>query len=89
MFKLGRREEARAFLLQAREEAESMDAKSSLWSILFHLSLLEKKPEETVQLRQRAGEIIAFIANNLVERPKLRESFLNLPEVRAVTEQTN
>jgi predicted ATPase/DNA-binding SARP family transcriptional activator len=85
LFKLGRIEEARTRFMEARDEAEAMGAKGSLWSILFHLSLLETEPEAAAQLHQNAREIVEFIANN-AGRPSFRKSFLNLPEVRAVIE---
>ena len=81
-------EEARVRLMEARDEAESMDAKGSLWSILFHLSLLETEPEEATHLRQKARGIVKFIADN-TERPLFRESFLNLREVQAVIGSAN
>jgi hypothetical protein len=85
LFNLGREEESRSRLEEARNEAKAMDAKGNLWSILFHLSQLETVPKEADRLCQKAREIIEFIANN-TGRPLFRESFLNLPEVRAVIE---
>jgi tetratricopeptide (TPR) repeat protein len=85
--KLGRVEEAQTRLKEARDEAEAMGAKGNLWPILFHLSQLEKEPEEAARLGQEAREIVEFIANN-TGKPSFRESFLELPEVQAVIENT-
>ena len=85
LFKLGRVEEARSRLGEAREEAEVMDAKGYLWPLLYHLSQLESTPKEAARLRQQAREIVEVIANN-AGSDSLRASFLALREVRAVLE---
>ncbi len=77
-----RMDEARAALGQAREEAEAMRSRRSLWPILTTLSEIEGNPAEAEALRQKAKEITAFIADHAP--PDLRASFLNLPRVRAV-----
>lgn len=85
---LGRMEEARSRLREARREAEAMDAKGILWPILYHLSRLESEPEKVTRLRQKARKIVEFIADN-TGRPSFRKSFLSLPEVQAVLESTD
>jgi hypothetical protein len=51
-----------------------------LWQILAALSEIEIDQRAT--LRQQAQEIVTFIADHCP--PELRESFLSLPNVRAL-----
>ncbi len=83
----GRLDEARAILSQARAEAEAQNARWSLWRILSMLSQTEAQegnPEEAKRTRDRAGELLNYISGHTP--PDVRESFLKLPEVRAVLE---
>jgi tetratricopeptide (TPR) repeat protein len=82
---LGEREAARERLIEARSAAEAIRSQRMLWPILFSLSQLEDDPAEARRLRQQAGEIIHTIAGN-INRPNLRETFLNQPRVQAVLE---
>jgi len=83
LLQLGRGEKARTHLQEGRIEAKGMGARSHLWPILFRLSTIESNREEAQRLRQKAREMIEFIADQAGEE-YLRESFLALPEVQAV-----
>jgi len=50
------------------------------------LSQLEADPTEAERLRQQARRIIKHIADH-IDEADLRESFLNLPDVRAVLDE--
>ncbi len=83
----GRLDEARAILSEARAEAEAQNARWSLWRILSMLSQTEAQegnPEEAERTRDQARELLDYIAGHTP--PDLRDSFLKLPEVRAVLE---
>lgn len=83
LLQLGQGEEARNRLQEGRKEAMEMGARGHMWPILFRLSAMESDHEEAQRLRQKAREIIEFIADHAGEE-YLRESFLALPEVQAV-----
>jgi len=66
-----------------------MSLRRSLWPILSMLSQIEVQrgnTNEAENLHQQAREIIEYIADHAP--PDLRSSFLALPSVRAVTENT-
>jgi len=79
-------DEAYEILEAARIEAESIGARSVLWPILAALSQLEAQRgnrDEAESLRRQARKIIEYIADH-AGALELRESFLNLPDVRNV-----
>jgi len=79
----GRVEEARTTLAEGRAIAEAIGARRSLWPILKALGQIEAQrgnQAEAQALRQKAREIIEYIADHAP--PEMRETFLNLPEVR-------
>ncbi len=88
LLKLDRAEEARRYLLEGREAAEANGAKGHLWPILAHLSATENEPKEAERVRQEARKIVEFIGENSGSE-LLRDSFLALPEVRALIEATD
>jgi tetratricopeptide (TPR) repeat protein len=79
---LGQQEAAYACFLEARAIAEAIGSRRMLWPILFTLSQLEPTPTEAECLHQQAREIVAYIADQTPAG--LRDSFLALPEIRAV-----
>ena len=79
---LGQQEAAYVYFLEARAIAEAIGLRRMLWPILFALSQLEPNPTEAERLHQQAREIVAYIAGHTPA--DLRDSFLALPEVRAV-----
>jgi tetratricopeptide (TPR) repeat protein len=78
----GQMEAAHARWLEARAVAEAIGSRRMLWRVLFALSQLEPNPTEAERLHQQAREIVAYIADHTPA--DLRDSFLGLPEVRAV-----
>jgi hypothetical protein len=82
----GRAEEARAALDDARQVAEGLGSRRTLWPILAELAELEvergDKPA-ALELRRGAAEIIDYIAEH-AGSADLAESFLNQPAVQAV-----
>jgi predicted ATPase/DNA-binding SARP family transcriptional activator len=85
---LGQDEAARNTLLEARAEAEAMNARRPLWPILFSLSQLETDLTKAEHLRQQSQQIVEYIAVH-TPTPELRASFLALPDVVAVFEPTS
>ena len=86
LIRLGRTDEARHVLAQARDEAEAMDSRRSLWPILSALSQLEAQrgdPTAAESLRQEAHAVIDYIAEH-IGSPELRASFLATKSVREV-----
>lgn len=82
---LGRTEEAEELLERTRAEVEQVSGRRNLWQILALLGEIEtrrRNREQAAQLYARAREIIEFIAAHTPE--EYRESYLNLPDVRAV-----
>jgi len=80
---LGREEAALESLLEARSIAEAIGSQRMLWRVLFALSELEADLTEAERLRQQARQIVEYIADH-IDEVKLRQLFLNLPDVRAV-----
>jgi len=80
---LGREEAALESLLEARSIAEAIGSRRMLWRVLFALSELEADLTEAERLRQQARQIVEYIADH-IDEVKLRQLFLNLPDVRAV-----
>lgn len=80
---------ARESLLAARAEATDIGARTIMWLILGSLAAVEsarKEPETAERLRLEAIEIIGRIADTIPEK-RLRESFLNMANVRAITSE--
>jgi tetratricopeptide (TPR) repeat protein len=69
-------------LQEAKVAAEVLGSKHLLWQILLALSELERDGGTTAVYHQEAQTIIHFIANHAP--PELRDSFLGLPDVKAV-----
>ena len=83
---LGRPDEARKVLNEARAEAEAQGSRRAQWPILAALSRLEDQAGNTTEaqtLRQQAHEIIEYMAD-YTGTPEPRTSFLNTPQVRQV-----
>ncbi len=86
LWALGRVDEARAMLMDARARAEAMQARYRLLPILMTLRELELAlghPAEAEAVRIEAREVATYIAEH--SPVDLRTSFLNLPSVRDVT----
>jgi len=82
---LGRMDEARAMLVDARARAEAMQARYRLLPILMSLRELEialGHPVEAEAVRLEASEVAMYIAEHAPV--ELRTSFLSLPSVRVV-----
>ena len=80
-----RRDEANQVLAEALAEAEAMRERRAWWQILIALSENEMQRGHRVNaetLRQQARDVIEYIADHTPA--SLRESFLNLPNVREV-----
>ena len=75
-------EQAAQTLTEASGLAEKLGSKRPLWPILASLSQLEADSAKSKTLRQQAQEIIKYIADHTPA--ELRDSFLDLPDVRAV-----
>lgn len=86
---LGRDDAARDCWREAQAEAEAIGSRRMLWPIIFNLSQLEANPEanpiEAEDLRQQAQDTITYIVDHITD-PKLRTSFLALPQVAAVSQ---
>jgi hypothetical protein len=83
---LNRADDAHQTLIEARREAEHQNLRRVLWRILLTLSDIadqRAQPAEAQRLRREAQACAAFIADHCP--PELRESFLNLPDVKRVT----
>ena len=81
---------AREVLVDARALAESLGSKWRLWRIFAVLADVEAQCDNLDQARtwrEQSHAIIEFIVAQTP--PELRESFLNLPTVRQVTENAN
>jgi tetratricopeptide (TPR) repeat protein len=82
---LGKTERAIELLHQARIESDFMQARRLLWQIYATLSEIEKERgnmADAENYRAQAHAIVAYITDHTP--PEFRESFLNLPDVRAV-----
>jgi tetratricopeptide (TPR) repeat protein len=85
LWALGRVNEARAMLLDARARAEAMQARYRLLPILMTLHELEitlGHKAEALAVRMEAREVVTYIAEH--SPAELRTSFRNLPSVRVV-----
>lgn len=89
------REHAAEALARAQAVAEQIGARTILWQILAARSQVEAargNVESTAQFRAQARQVVEYIAAHTPEASpfdpdlNLRETFLNLPEVRAVME---
>jgi tetratricopeptide (TPR) repeat protein len=79
---------ARSALIDARAEAEAMNARRMLWRILAAHSRIEEQdgdPLTAAALRREARETITYIAGHSGS-DELRRTFLNQRDVRAVLE---
>jgi tetratricopeptide (TPR) repeat protein len=78
-------DEAAAVLTEARVEAERVNSRWMLWRILATLAEIENERGNRAHaqtLRGQARELVVYIAEHTPD--EFRESFLNLPNVRAV-----
>jgi tetratricopeptide (TPR) repeat protein len=85
----GRVSEAQAALEAAREEAEQLGSRRTLWLILSELAALASRSgdhEAAKALWRQAAEIIDYIAAH-AGSVELRQSFLNRPDVRQTLAQ--
>jgi tetratricopeptide (TPR) repeat protein len=80
---IGQTDAARESLREAQTVAEALGSQRILWRVLIALSRLEANPTEAEHRRQKAQDIVEYIADN-TPTPELRASFLELPEVQAV-----
>ena len=88
LLSLGKRDEARQALSEARELAEQQVSRRSLWQVLHDLHDLESEEgnsEAAESLREQARVVIHYIADHIAA-PELRASFMDRPEVRAMTQ---
>lgn len=86
---LGQLEEARRLLLEEQALIKDYRSHRNLWEILGLLSQVEARlgnEEEARALSQQESQEIVTLADNFLP-PDLRESFLNLPQVRAALDQ--
>ena len=81
---LGQREEAKESFEQARNAAEMLGSRRMQWQILDALAQVEHDATQANSLRTQAREIVGYIVEHMP--PTLRHGFLNLPQVRAVTQ---
>lgn len=82
----GKVEKALELMREASTVAKEINARRIGWQILAAMSDLERQrgnPDEAETLRSQARETVEYIS--LHTPPDLRASFLNLPEVRAIT----
>ena len=82
-FALNELDQARAILVEAREDARALGVRRSLWEILALLSAVESARGDDVSARTARDEaraIIAYIAEHAP--PELRASFLGLDRVK-------
>ncbi len=83
---LQRFDDAEAALLEAKQLAEELGSRRILWQILIAMSEIEMKRGREMaayKLRQQAQQIIETIAGH-IDQIDLRESFMNLPQIRSV-----
>ncbi len=83
---LGELDQAEKILVAARERAEAMGSRRTLWLILLGLSRVAERRGDATRakdLRVRARAIVEFIAQHISDQT-LRDSFLALPTVQAV-----
>jgi tetratricopeptide (TPR) repeat protein len=82
---LGQEKQARECYQEARSLAETMNARYSLWPILFELSQLETDPLQADSLRRQARQIVGDIVEH-IPTPDYRDSFLARSQVSRVLE---
>jgi class 3 adenylate cyclase/tetratricopeptide (TPR) repeat protein len=83
---LGRFDQAREALMQARIRAEFVGSRQTLWrvfALLAELGSRQGKPDEAEVFKDQARQIITFIAGRL-QAVGMKESFLNTPAVRGL-----
>ncbi|MGH2541662.1 MAG: hypothetical protein ACRDIB_02625, partial [Ardenticatenaceae bacterium] len=89
LLNLGRVAEARATLMDARDEAATLPSRHAWWRILGTLVELETREgnrDDAEKWRHEAEEVIRYIADH-AGSPELRSTFLSLPDVRALVAQ--
>src|SRR6185503_6165788 len=82
----GQSDRAYTLLQQARAAAQTIGSRRSLWPILVALSELESQRGQAMEARSlhtEACDIITYIADHCPS--EVRESFMNLPEVKKVS----
>lgn len=82
---LGEVEEAREVLLEARAAAQQLGTQRALWPVLVSLSEVAARCGDdatAAAIRQEAKQVVEDIAGH-IGVPKLRTSFLELPQVKA------
>ena len=86
LLRLSRAADARQQLLQAREAAEGMGARTVLWRVLYALGQVEAQDgqlAEGARLWNEARKIVDAIAARIPD-PSLHRSFLARPDVHAL-----
>jgi tetratricopeptide (TPR) repeat protein len=86
---LERFDEAETVLSAAKQLAEEIGSRRNLWQILIALSEIELKRGHEMaayKLRQQARQIVEYIAAHITQID-LRESFVDLPHIRAVLQE--
>ncbi|KPK03350.1 MAG: hypothetical protein AMJ56_19275 [Anaerolineae bacterium SG8_19] len=79
---LGQAELGRERLLEAQTEAKAIGSRRMLWQILATLAQIASDPTKAAHFHQQSREIVKYIADHTPT--DLRDSFLALPEVRAI-----
>lgn len=90
LYHLGREDEAHALLQRAREVANDIGTRRQLWPILLLLARLEAERGATAaaeQLKAETRDVITTITDHL-QRPGLRQAFLNARPVKRALEQS-
>jgi class 3 adenylate cyclase/tetratricopeptide (TPR) repeat protein len=83
---VGDTRQAYEILQQAREVALKQNSRRILWAVLMDLANLEQDAELASEMRREALQIITFISEHISD-PQLREKFLHLPRVKAISSQ--
>jgi tetratricopeptide (TPR) repeat protein len=84
LIQMGRDEDGRQTLLEAKQLAQRLDARRSLVFVLSSLLDIARNlgnSEEIKTIQAQGDEVVSFIADHITE-PDLKQSFLNLEEVR-------
>ena len=82
----GKVDQSHKVLIEARTRAEELGSRRTLWPILLALGRVETErgnAAEAEALLGKAKEIVDYIADH-AGTPELRESFLSIPDVKAV-----
>lgn len=90
LFLQGQVDEAYQVITEACVEAQAIGPRRMLWQILIALSQIEDRRGQRAgaqSLRREARAIVEYIADHAP--PDLRASFLNLPDVRNVVDDSN